>query len=596
MTPRLCLLAAAVAALGSVPTGAAELAPPPSPKSEPFDVLYYSEARPVVMRLWITTDGAPLNHAWEGFADALFAKLDTDKSGSLDEKESGKLRQTLVLLTGRFVQPGGDAARAPLTRDGLAAYLRATDLGPLRLPPIVNNQRVNRGFRRGGAPTPEMLDKALLDFLDTNKDGKLSPAELAASVTVLGKLDADENELIGMDELLGRPVNSPFFVEEFDERRGGVGPPGVDLQAFGRKPDPNLAKRLLGRYGPKATATAANPNAPGQPVQPLPGGRGAPAGPVESTARRLAPKDVKLSADQFAALDQDGDGELDAEELARFGQSAIPEVEIALRLGRLSAGRARAEVVSAGGPLKTLVGDGGTDVALEVPGVRLELIPTGSSADAARAVWRSNYLDRFRTFDRDNNGYLDASESNNDFVFRDLFAFFDADKDGKVFEKELVAALDGVGDLATDAARGLTAVDVSESGRGLFGLIDTDGDGRLSVRELRVASKLVARFDADKDGLLAPAEIPRRFLANLSRGLASAGFAPRPVGFAPGGMTGTPRPPVGPMWFQKMDRNRDGDVSRREFLGTDEEFRKLDTDGDGLIGPQEAEAATAGKN
>jgi hypothetical protein len=38
-----------------------------------------------------------------------------------------------------------------------------------------------------------------------------------------------------------------------------------------------------------------------------------------------------------------------------------------------------------------------------------------------------------------------------------------------------------------------------------------------------------------------------------------------------------------------MDRNRDGDVSRKEWLGTDEEFRKIDTDGDGLISHEEAE-------
>jgi hypothetical protein len=38
-----------------------------------------------------------------------------------------------------------------------------------------------------------------------------------------------------------------------------------------------------------------------------------------------------------------------------------------------------------------------------------------------------------------------------------------------------------------------------------------------------------------------------------------------------------------------MDRNGDGDVSRREFLGTDEEFREIDTDGDGLISIEEAE-------
>jgi hypothetical protein len=39
-----------------------------------------------------------------------------------------------------------------------------------------------------------------------------------------------------------------------------------------------------------------------------------------------------------------------------------------------------------------------------------------------------------------------------------------------------------------------------------------------------------------------------------------------------------------------MDRNRDGDVSRKEWLGTEEEFRRIDTDGDGLISLAEAEA------
>ena len=38
-----------------------------------------------------------------------------------------------------------------------------------------------------------------------------------------------------------------------------------------------------------------------------------------------------------------------------------------------------------------------------------------------------------------------------------------------------------------------------------------------------------------------------------------------------------------------MDRNRDGDVSRKEFLFGEELFRKIDTDGDGLISVEEAE-------
>ena len=43
-----------------------------------------------------------------------------------------------------------------------------------------------------------------------------------------------------------------------------------------------------------------------------------------------------------------------------------------------------------------------------------------------------------------------------------------------------------------------------------------------------------------------------------------------------------------PLWFQKMDRNFDDDLSPREFIGSDEDFRKLDTDGDGLISSEEA--------
>ena len=38
-----------------------------------------------------------------------------------------------------------------------------------------------------------------------------------------------------------------------------------------------------------------------------------------------------------------------------------------------------------------------------------------------------------------------------------------------------------------------------------------------------------------------------------------------------------------------MDRNRDGDLSPREFLGSRAQFEKLDKDADGLIDADEAE-------
>ncbi len=40
-----------------------------------------------------------------------------------------------------------------------------------------------------------------------------------------------------------------------------------------------------------------------------------------------------------------------------------------------------------------------------------------------------------------------------------------------------------------------------------------------------------------------------------------------------------------------MDRNNDGDVTEGEFLGTPEQFKKLDKNGDGFIERSEAEAA-----
>src|SRR5207253_4986211 len=49
----------------------------------------------------------------------------------------------------------------------------------------------------------------------------------------------------------------------------------------------------------------------------------------------------------------------------------------------------------------------------------------------------------------------------------------------------------------------------------------------------------------------------------------------------------------GPVWFQRMDRNGDGELSLREWLGSKEDFRRIDTNGDGIISLEEAERADA---
>ena len=50
---------------------------------------------------------------------------------------------------------------------------------------------------------------------------------------------------------------------------------------------------------------------------------------------------------------------------------------------------------------------------------------------------------------------------------------------------------------------------------------------------------------------------------------------------------------TGPEWFRRMDRNQDGDVSRREFLGTVSMFAEIDQNADELIDESEASALSA---
>jgi hypothetical protein len=51
---------------------------------------------------------------------------------------------------------------------------------------------------------------------------------------------------------------------------------------------------------------------------------------------------------------------------------------------------------------------------------------------------------------------------------------------------------------------------------------------------------------------------------------------------------------TGPAWFQAMDRNADGDLSRGEFLGTQQQFLHLDHNRDSFIDAAEAATASAG--
>ena len=94
---------------------------------------------------------------------------------------------------------------------------------------------------------------------------------------------------------------------------------------------------------------------------------------------------------------------------------------------------------------------------------------------------REQYLQAFKAADRDKNGYLDMSEAMRSPVYRNLFKVLDRDGDGKVFEKEVLAYLDAYQELQAAARPSCATVSITSEGKGLFEMLDTDGDGRPSV-------------------------------------------------------------------------------------------------------------------
>jgi Ca2+-binding EF-hand superfamily protein len=201
----------------------------------------------------------------------------------------------------------------------------------------------------------------------------------------------------------------------------------------------------------------------------------------------------------------------------------------------------------------------------------------------------------FNELDTDNNGYLDRDETMLRERFgRGLFDQIDADGDGKIFGEEMKEFIRSRGEPVATTCQ----ITVFDDGAGFFSTLDTNGDRRISMREMRYADKTLARMERDDKPGLSATEPARRYRIEFTRGVFNPfGNQERRVNpLMPVAQVETIKPrAVGPIWFQRWDRNNDGDITWREFLGPRDAFEQLDTDRDELIDPKEAEAAVVGK-
>ena len=170
---------------------------------------------------------------------------------------------------------------------------------------------------------------------------------------------------------------------------------------------------------------------------------------------------------------------------------------------------------------------------------------------------------------------------------RVIFDAADRNEDGKLTKPEFDAYFDlqdGFRNLSLSLTPGVQTPS-------LFQLLDENRDNRLSVRELRTAwnrllvleepgAEVITRNIIQPSATLRLSRTFDRFYVNQ----------PFQVALVNQNQNQVIVPQKGPLWFRKMDRNGDGDLSRGEFIGTRAEFDEIDTDHDDLISLDEAEA------
>jgi Ca2+-binding EF-hand superfamily protein len=221
-----------------------------------------------------------------------------------------------------------------------------------------------------------------------------------------------------------------------------------------------------------------------------------------------------------------------------------------------------------------------TEDSLAWQGRSLRLTFRVARGDGARDFdsARQSLLQQFEADDLDSNQLLDSNEVRRSAMmgcFSMLLAVADRNSDDRL----TVAEMDRYLDLQASAARQCVVVTAADLGSSLALTLDANHDGFLSLRELRHGWSQVSGWDRSGDHELAWDEVPHDYQLTWSVGRPQAQVA------LSGSSTNDSS---APRWFQGMDRNGDGDLSRREFLGTLEEFRRWDTDGDSLVSPKEA--------
>jgi Ca2+-binding EF-hand superfamily protein len=535
----------------------ATTSPPAKPVSKER-ILLLAPGNPIVVELHLTIDGQPHTEALVRLVDEVLKLGDTDGDGRTMWKELCASRRVKYGQYGNLAIDNENGEKQVIERYDIArdGVVDRTELPRF----LTRNAGGSRPFSIRGTLDHRDLNRrgaATWRVIDADEDGSISAEERAAAASLLAGRDSDDDEILLASDLNPRlQAANPEMMA--DRRRRG--PDAARL--LGSHADWGGIQRILElEYGGGRTMTAE-----GFPLTP------------ELFAQLDGNKDGRIRREEFAALN-----EVPAHVVveAGFGKEpgagdqepgAKPRLKL-LHVDPQLAGSGSA-IVEQSGRLTIAVG-----------GNRLTFYTNDTVASEDFSARAKQALDMF---DQNKDGYLEKSEVPESLQGQlGRFEALDADDDGKAYPYEIEAFLaqQQGGLRAQIHAKAADTEDV------LFAALDADHDERLDSRELEGAAQRLAALDKNGDGKVTSDELPEVLLIGLARGSlenAEATFSPPPI---------VVRGPDGqaPRWFTSMDANRDGTISRREFLGSAEKFQELDRDGNGLLELAEVQCEVSGE-
>lgn len=533
---------------------------------EGYELVVFAPHRPIRVRVAIRYDGKLLADRWIEALRIAFKGFDRDGNGSLNETETKYIfsdASLVQLLQSAFYAPNPTNAPtlAKLDMDGdgkvsfaeFAAYYKSSAARAVQAFPPQEQAQFN-------AQTTE----ALFKLMDRNGDDRLTKAEVTAIESLLATKDADEDECLSMQELIGNVGFQQGVRVNFPPNGGAPAPP---------RPPQNVVVYDLGAIpGTIIQDRFKNYNKDG--------------------ALELRRSDLGFDEATFQRLDTDGNGRLNGEELDAW-RTGEPDIDATLSL---SAKAADCKVTihtdekllaERGFTVKSV--DSGR-LVIRHGRQPIELWSFAAMAQNGRGYQLKQTYQFLFTQLAGTKGYVsDKDFTGNNAVqyqqVRVLLEPADFNGDGKLTKDEFDKFFDLQQPFVDMSVGLIPAVETPT----LFQLLDENRDGRLGVRELRTAwTRMRALEPPGSDEVITRAAILPAVSIRLSRTLDRA-YINQQIYYPNQNQQPAPRP-VGLVWFHKMDRNGDGDVSRLEFLGTKAEFDALDIDHDGLISKDEAEA------